>query len=75
VTSPSCLAGGIALYAVSQYAPHSPTFEQSHTDEVAVLEIEAVELIASLLSIHYVLIDNEGSALGIASNTLADLAT
>ena len=44
------------------------------TDKVAVLEVEAVELVAGLLRIHYVFIDNESSALGIGRNALADLA-
>jgi len=45
------------------------------TDEVAVLEVEAVELIAGLLGIHHVFIDDEGSALGVRGDALTDLAT
>jgi hypothetical protein len=43
-------------------------------DEVAVLEVEAVELVAGRLGIHYIFIDDEGSALGVVGNALADLA-
>ena len=46
-----------------------------HTDEVTVLEIEPVQLVASLLCIDHVLIDNECRALGGVRNTLADLTT
>lgn len=45
-----------------------------HTNEIAILKVEAVQLIARLLCIHYVLIDHEGSALGIVCDSLADLA-
>lgn len=44
-----------------------------HTDEVATLEVEAVQLVARLLRIHDVFIDDEGGALGVAGNALADL--
>lgn len=44
------------------------------TDQVSTLKVEAVQLVASLLRIHDVLIDNEGSALGVRGNALADLA-
>ena len=46
-----------------------------HTDEVSVLEVEAVELVAGLLGIHYVFIDDEGGALGVCGNALTHLAT
>ena len=45
-----------------------------HTDEVAVLEVEAVELVAGLLGIHYVFIDDEGGALCVRGDALTDLA-
>ena len=45
-----------------------------HTDKVAALEVEAVQLVARLLRIHDVFIDNESSALCVACNALADLA-
>ena len=45
------------------------------TNEIPVLEVEAIELIARLLCIHYVFIDNEGRALGVVCDSLADLAT
>ena len=44
------------------------------TDEVSVLEVEAVELVASRLGIHYVFIDNECCAFGVVGDALADLA-
>lgn len=44
------------------------------TDEVTALEVEAVQLVAGLLRIHDVVIDNKGGSLGIGSNALADLA-
>jgi hypothetical protein len=44
------------------------------TDEVSVLKVEAVELVASRLRIHYVFIDNECCALGVVGDALADLA-
>lgn len=46
----------------------------SRTDEVAVLEVEAVELVAGRLCVHYVFIDNEGGSLCVVGNALADLA-
>lgn len=47
----------------------------SHTDEIAVLKVEAVQLVASLLGIQYVFIDDEGGALGVGRDALSDLAT
>jgi len=44
------------------------------TDEISALEVEAVELVASRFGIHYVFIDNERCALGIAGDALTDLA-
>jgi hypothetical protein len=43
------------------------------TDKIAVLEVEAVQLVARLLRIHHVLIDNEGRALGVVGDPLTDL--
>jgi len=43
------------------------------TDEITVLEVEAVQLVARLLGIHYVFIDNECRSLGVICNSLADL--
>lgn len=45
------------------------------TDEVAILEVKAVQLVTRLFRIHHVFIDNESCALGAAGNSLADLAT
>lgn len=39
------------------------------------MEIEAVELVAGLLGVGYVFIDNEGSTLGVVGDTLSNLAT
>lgn len=44
------------------------------TDKVTALEVEAVQLVASLLCIHHVVIDNEGCTLCVGSNALANLA-
>lgn len=38
------------------------------------MEVEAVQLVAGLLRIHDVVIDNEGSSLSVGGNALADLA-
>lgn len=43
-------------------------------NQVTVLEIEAVELVAGLFCIHYVFIDNEGCAFGVVGDALADLS-
>ncbi len=43
------------------------------TDEVAILEVKAVQLVTRLLSIHHVLIDNESGALSVIRDSLADL--
>ena len=44
------------------------------TDKVTTLEVEAVQLVAGLLCVHHVVIDNKGSSLGVGGNALADLA-
>lgn len=44
------------------------------TDKIPVLEVEAVELVASRFCVHHVLIDDKGSALAVVGDTLADLA-
>ena len=44
------------------------------TNEIAILKVEAVELVASLLRVHHIFIDYERSALGVAGNALTDLA-
>ena len=43
-------------------------------DEVAVLEVEAVQLVAGALRVHDIFVDDEGGALGVACDALADLA-
>lgn len=70
----SSRAGGIVLSRALGGARKSG-YGGVHTDEVAVLEVEAVELVAGLLGVHHVLIDDECSALGVVRNALADLAT
>lgn len=45
----------------------------AHTDKVSALEVEAVQLVAGLLCVHDVVIDNEGSSLCVGGNALADL--
>jgi hypothetical protein len=48
---------------------------QSHTDEISVLEVEAIQLVASRLGIHYIFIDNECCALSVVGDALTNLAT
>ena len=48
---------------------------RTRTDEVSVLKVEAVQLVAGRLRIHDILVDNEGGALCVVGNALADLAT
>lgn len=48
--------------------------ENERTDEVTILEVEAVQLVARLLRVHHVLIDNECRALGVVGDALAYLA-
>jgi hypothetical protein len=43
------------------------------TNEVSVLEVEAIQLVAGLFGIHDVLVHDEGRSLGIVGNALADL--
>ena len=43
------------------------------TNEITILEVKAVQLVASLLSIHHVLVDYESRALGVVCDSLADL--
>lgn len=88
MTWPSCRADGIVLFTSSAQSPNPrlhprqcPRAQQTgkpkegrRTNEVSVLEVEAVELVAGLLRIHYVLIDDEGCALGVARDTLSNLA-
>jgi hypothetical protein len=45
-----------------------------HTNEIAVLEVEAIEFVAGLLCIHYFFIDDERGAFGVTGYTLTDLA-
>lgn len=45
-----------------------------HTNEITVLKVVAVQFVAGLLRIHNIFVDNEGGALGVARNALADLA-
>lgn len=44
------------------------------TNEISVLEVEAVQLIASLLCIHDILVDDERRALRVIRDSLTDLA-
>lgn len=43
-------------------------------DEIAVLEVEAVQLVAGALGVEYIFIDNVGGAFGIGGDALADSA-
>lgn len=42
-------------------------------DKVAILEVEAIQLIAGGFGVHDIFVDDEGGALGIARDALADL--
>lgn len=44
------------------------------TNEVAALKVEAVEFVAGLLRIHYILIDHKCCSLGSVGDALSDLA-
>lgn len=44
------------------------------TDQVSVLEIESIELIACLFGVVHVVVDHECGALRVIGDTLADLA-
>ena len=61
---------------VSLANPRGKTLKDKErpTNEVAILEVEAVELVAGSLCIHHVLINNEGCTFGVVGNALADLA-
>ena len=43
-------------------------------DEVAVLEVEAVQLVACGFGVHDIFVDDKGRALGVARDALADLS-
>lgn len=45
------------------------------TDEIAVLKVEPVELVTSLLGVHDIIINNVSGSLGVLGDSLADLAT
>lgn len=45
-----------------------------HTDEISILEVESVELIAGLLSIHHIFVYDESRAFCVIGDALADLA-
>lgn len=44
------------------------------TDKIAILKVEAVEFVAGGFCVHDVLVNDEGGALGVVGNALADLA-
>ena len=50
------------------------SWEKVRTNEIPILKVEAVQLVASHLGIHYVLIDNECCAFRVVGDSLADLA-
>lgn len=52
---------------------HLTEAETQHTDKVTVLEIVTVQLVARLLRIHHVLIDDEGGAFCVARDALPNL--
>lgn len=46
---------------------------RARTDEVSVLKVEAVQLVAGLLSIHDIFVNDECGAFGVVGDALADL--
>ncbi len=48
--------------------------EDGRTDEIPVLEVETVELVAGHLGIHYVLIDDECGSFRVVCDSLTYLA-
>lgn len=44
-----------------------------HTDQIAVLEVEAIQLVTRLLGIHDIFVDDECGTLGIVCDALTDL--
>lgn len=48
--------------------------ESQRTDQISVLKVKAVKLVAGLLRIHYILVDHESRSLGRIRDSLADLA-
>lgn len=44
------------------------------TNEITVLKVETVQFVTGLLRIHDIFVDDEGGALGVVGNALADLA-
>jgi hypothetical protein len=72
LSGPSFLAGGIILNGVCQFSGFHPPWVMrelpllrgaTRTDQVSALEVEAIELIACLLGVVYVLVDYECCAL------------
>lgn len=60
--------------SVSEFAFHQWRHPREvRTDQVSVLEIEAIELIACLLGVMYVLVDHKRRTLRVVRDTLADL--
>lgn len=47
---------------------------RKHTNQVAVLEVEAVQLVAGLLCVHDILVNDKGCPLGSGGDALADLS-
>lgn len=45
----------------------------SRTNEVAILEVETIQLITRRLCIHHIFINHERGALGVVGDALADL--
>ena len=60
--------------SVSEFVFHQWRYPREvRTDQVSVLEIEAIELIACLLGVMYVLVDHKRRTLRVVGDTLADL--
>jgi hypothetical protein len=70
---PSSLAGDIVLCGVRSAVAAKSLW--GLTNEIAILEVEAVQFIAGLLGIHHVLIDDKRRPLCVVGDTLTYLAT
>ena len=71
--SASFLVDDIRLQSllINSYSIHGlEGFCSSRTDEISILEIESIQLVAGLFCIHYILIHNEHRPLGIIGHPL-----
>ena len=57
----------------SEISEYCFAWHRRHTDKVAILEVETIQLVTSLFGIHNILIYNESCPLCIAADSLTDL--